>query len=140
VSANGARARFTRNIANIVMDADVEAFAVRSFGGADTITVGDLAGTAVQTVDADLSASLGGGDAAADTVIANGSDGGDAARVSRSGAQARVTGLAATTRVTGSEAALDTLRVQTLGGDDEVTIASNLDDLIGLAFDLGADD
>ena len=140
VSANGARSRFTRNIANIVMDADVEAFAVRSFGGADTITVGDLAGTAVQTVDADLSASLGGGDAAADTVIANGSDGADAARVSRSGAQARVTGLAATTRVTGSEAALDMLRVHTLGGDDEVTIASNLDDLIGLAFDLGADD
>jgi hypothetical protein len=51
-----------------------------------------------------------------------------------------VTGLAATTRVTGSEAALDTLRVHTLGGDDEVTIASNLNDLIGLAFDLGADD
>ena len=45
-----------------------------------------------------------------------------------------------TTRVTGSEAALDTLRVHTLGGDDEVTIASNLNDLIGLAFDLGADD
>jgi Ca2+-binding RTX toxin-like protein len=140
VSANGARARFTRNIANIVMDADVEAFAVRSFGGADTITVGDLDGTAVQTVDADLSATLGGGDAAADTVIANGGEGADAARVSRSGAQARVTGLAATTRVIGSEAALDMLRVHTLGGDDEVTIASNLDDLIGLAFDLGADD
>ncbi len=140
LSANGARSRFTRNIAGIVMDADVEAFALRTFGGADTITVGDLAGTAVQTVDADLSATVGGGDAAADTVIANGSDGADAARISRSGAQARVTGLAATTRVTGSEAALDTLRVHTLGGDDEVTIASNLNDLIGLAFDLGADD
>jgi hemolysin type calcium-binding protein len=134
------RALFTRNIASITMSADVEAFAVRSFGGADTLTVGDMTGSAVQTVDADLSASLGGGDAAADTVIANGTDGADSARISRSGAQARVTGLAATTRVTGSEAALDALRVHTLGGDDEVTIASNLNDLIGLAFDLGADD
>jgi hypothetical protein len=134
------RALFTRNIANITMSADVEAFAVRSFGGEDRLTVGDMTGTAVQTVDADLSANLGGGDAAADTVIANGTDGADAARVSRAGGQARVTGLAAATRVTGSEAALDTLRVHTLAGDDEVTIASNLDDLIGLAFDLGADD
>jgi Ca2+-binding RTX toxin-like protein len=134
------RALFTRNIANITMSADVEAFAVRSFGGADTLTVGDMTGSSVQTVDTDLSASIGGGDTAADTVIANGTDGADAARVSRSGAQARVTGLAATTRVTGGEAALDTLRVHTLGGDDEVTIASNLNDLIGLGFDLGADD
>ena len=113
---------------------------MRSFGGADTLTVGDMTGTAVQTVDVDLSANLGGGDAAGDTVIANGTDGADAARVSRSGDQARVTGLAATTRVTGSEATLDALRVHTLAGDDEVTIASNLNDLIGLAFDLGADD
>jgi Ca2+-binding RTX toxin-like protein len=133
------RALFTRNIANITMSADVEAFAVRTLGGADTLTVGDMTGSAVQTVDADLAAAIGGGDAAADTVIANGTDGADAVRVSRSGAQARVSGLAATTRVTGSETT-DTLRVHTLGGDDEVTIASNLNDLIGLAFDLGADD
>ena len=140
LSESFGRSLFTRNIAAITMSADVEAFAVRALGGADTLTVGDMSGSAVQAVDADLSASLGGGDAAADTVIANGTDGADAARVSRSGAQARVSGLAATTRVTGSEAALDTLRVHTLGGDDEVTIASNLNDLIGLSFDLGADD
>jgi len=121
------------------MSADVEAFALRTFGGADTVTVGDMSGTAVQTADVDLSANVGGGDAAADTVIANGTDAADAVRVSCSGAQARVTGLAATTRVTGSEVT-DTLRVQTLAGDDEVTIASNLNDLIALAFDLGADD
>ena len=119
----------------------MEAFALRTFGGADTITVGDMSGTAVQTADVDLSANAGGGDAAGDTVIANGSAGADAARVSRSGAQARVTGLGATTRVTGSEATLDALRVHTLAGDDDgATIASNLNDLIGLAFDLGADD
>ena len=141
MSANGGRVRFTRNIANIVMDLDdVEGLAVRALGGADTMTVGDLAGTDLQTADVDLSATAGGGDGQADTVIANGGGGADVARVSRSGAQARVTGLAATTRVTGGEAALDALRVQTLAGDDEVTIASNLSDLMALIVDLGADD
>ena len=42
--------------------------------------------------------------------------------------------------MTGGEAALDALRVQTLAGDDEITIASNLSDLIALILDLGADD
>ena len=135
-SANGSRVRFTRNIGNVALDLDdVEGLALRTVGGADTITVNDLAGTDVQTADVEL-----GADGQADTVIANGGDGADAARVSRSGAQARVTGFAAATRVTGSEAALDTLRVQTLAGDDEVTIASNLSDLIALVVDLGADD
>lgn len=69
-------------------DALVEAFAVRALGGADTITVNDLAGTGVETVGVDLPA-----DGPADTVVSNGTDGADAARVSRSGAQARVRGL-----------------------------------------------
>jgi Ca2+-binding RTX toxin-like protein len=137
VSANGDRVRFTRNVASIVTDLnDVEGLAVRALGGADTVTVNDVAGTGLQTADVDLSTT----DGQADTVIANGSDGADAVRVSRIGAQARVGGLAAETRVTGGEPALDALRVQTLAGDDEVTIASNLSDLIGLVVDLGADD
>ena len=114
---------------------------VRALGGADTVTVGDLSGTAVQTADVDLSANGGGGDAAADTVIANGTRRrrrGAGLALRRSGPGHRA--WRPTTRVTGSEAALDALRVQTLAGDDEVTIASNLNDLIGLAFDLGADD
>jgi Ca2+-binding RTX toxin-like protein len=135
LSADGDRARLTRNVANISMDADgVETFAIRSVGGTDTVTTNDLSGTDVDATDVDL-----GGDGVADTVIANGSGGADAARISRTGAQARVRGLGAETRVTGSEPT-DLLHVRTLGGDDEVTIASNLHDLIGLAVDLGADD
>jgi Ca2+-binding RTX toxin-like protein len=141
VSANSPRVQVTRNIGSVTMDADdVEGFALRALGGADTITVNDLSGTDLQTADVDLSATAGGGDAQADTVIANGSAGADAARVSRTGGQARVKGLGAETRVVGSEVALDSLRVQTLAGDDEVTIASNLSDLIALVVDLGADD
>ena len=48
VSANGGRARFTRNVGNIVMDLnDVEAIDLNALGGADTITVNDLTGTDV---------------------------------------------------------------------------------------------
>ena len=45
--ANGGRVRFTRNIANIVMDLDGhrDGHHVRALGGADTVTVADLAGT-----------------------------------------------------------------------------------------------
>jgi hypothetical protein len=137
LSANGTRTLLTRNIANIAMDADVEAFAIRALGGADTVTVNALPAA---EVDVDLAAFGGGADGVADTVVANGTDGADAARISRTGGQARVRGLGAETRVAGGEPALDVLRVQTLAGDDEVTIASNLSDLIGLAVDLGADD
>src|SRR4029434_8208379 len=48
VSANGGRVRFTRDIANIVMDLDdVERIDFNALGGADTITVNDLNGTDV---------------------------------------------------------------------------------------------
>jgi len=36
------------------------------------------------------------------------------------------TGLAAQTRITGSEAANDTLHVNTLGGDDQVVVAPDV--------------
>ena len=45
-SANGGRVRFTRDIANIVMDLnDVETIVANALGGADTITVNDVSGT-----------------------------------------------------------------------------------------------
>jgi hypothetical protein len=40
----------------------------------------------------------------------------------------------------GSEAANDTLRIQTLGGDDDVTVAPDVSNLITPIVDLGADD
>ena len=46
VSANGPRVRFTRNVANITMDlGTLERVNVRALGGADNVTVNDLAGT-----------------------------------------------------------------------------------------------
>ena len=55
ISANGSRARLTRDIASITMDLDgVETHDVNALGGADTITVNDLTGTDVSEVNIDL--------------------------------------------------------------------------------------
>src|SRR5262249_37586269 len=62
LSANGQRLRFTRDVANITMDVDgTERVNFVALGGADTITVGDLTGTAVTAVNLDLSAPAGSG-------------------------------------------------------------------------------
>jgi hypothetical protein len=139
LSANGGRLRLTRNIALITMDLDdVEHALIRTLGSADTTTVGDLSGTDVKTVDVDLDGFGGGGDAAADTVVVNGTEARDVLQATVAGAQVAVTGLRAQTRITGSEPALDTLLVQTLGGDDDVTVAPDVAVLIATIVDLGS--
>ena len=53
-SANGGRLLFTRNVGNIVMDVDdVESPDLNTLGGADTVTVNDLAATDVRSFDLD---------------------------------------------------------------------------------------
>ena len=84
ISANGSRARFTRDVANITMDVNgVEHINFTALGGADTITVGDLTGTGVTQVNLDLSATPGSGtgDGAADHVTVNGTGGNDQIQV-----------------------------------------------------------
>ena len=123
------------------MDLDgIETIDVRALGGSDKITVNDLAGTYTKIVDVDLAANGGGGDGAADTVITNGTDRRDVVHVTRSAGQVSVAGLAAETRILGSEPALDTLLVQTLGGNDEVTVAPDVSGLINPIVDLGTDE
>ena len=140
VAANGSRVRLTRNVGVITMDVnDVESTDIRALGGADTITVDDLAGTGLNAANVDLSAFDGTGDASADTVVLNGSDKAERVRVNRAGDQVLTTGLAAQTTIAGSEAALDTLRVNTLGGRDDVQVAPDVSTLITPVVDLGAD-
>ena len=140
LSADGDRVRLTRNVANIVMDiAGVEELGVDAFGSSDTITVGDLTGTGVEAADLDLGAAGGGGDGQPDVVTVSGTEKKDVVGVTRSGAQVLTTGLAAETRISGSEAANDTLHVNTLGGDDRVTVNDVLS-LITPVIDLGADE
>ena len=92
ISANGGRVRFTRDVANITMDVnDIEHIHFNALGGADKITVNDLAGTDVKQVDIDLAATPGGtGDGAADLVTVNGTNGNDTINVVASGTKVTV--------------------------------------------------
>src|SRR5258706_3421047 len=73
LSANGARLRFTRDIANIVMDTNnVEQINLNALGGADLIAIYDLSGTGVTNINLNLAASAGGGDGSSDTVTVDG--------------------------------------------------------------------
>jgi Ca2+-binding RTX toxin-like protein len=140
VSANGPRVRVTRNVAAVTMDVnDVEQANVRTLGGADNVTVGDLTGTGLKAANVDLAGFDGAGDGSADTVTLNGSDRAERVRVDRAGSQVLTTGLAAQTTITGSEAANDVLRVNTLGGRDDVQVAPDVSTLITPVVDLGAD-
>jgi Ca2+-binding RTX toxin-like protein len=137
LGANGDRARLTRNIASISMDLnELEAVNIRALGSTDTVTVDDLAGTDVKDVDVDLGA-FGGGDGVPDSVVVNGTDRRDVIQVTRSGERIAVAGLAAEIGIGGSESLNDTLRIQTLDGDDDVAISPDVELLISLVVNLG---
>ena len=120
-SANGGRVRFTRDIANIVMDLDdVESILAKALGGTDTVTVNDLSGTDLEVVKPDLAAPLGGDDLAADNVIVNATNGDDVVSVTGSGTGMQVLGLPARVSISGAIAGSDRLTVNALNGDDVV--------------------
>ncbi|WP_158292475.1 calcium-binding protein [Paracraurococcus ruber] len=120
ISANGGRALFTRNVASVTMDLnDVEALSFKALGGADQVTVNSLAGTDLRTVAIDLASSLGGGDAAADSVVVNAAGGDDVIQVFSFGDAVVVTGLGYDIEIRGFEAG-DSLVINALGGADVV--------------------
>src|SRR5262249_8702903 len=127
LSANGTRLRLTRDVGSVTMDVDgTETVNVAALGGADTITVNDLSGTAVTLVNIDLANPLGGGgDGQADAVVISGTDGDGAAAVVGDASATDVSGLAADVHITGAEADKDRLVVQAQAGDD-VVIAAGL--------------
>jgi hypothetical protein len=135
ISANGTRARFTRDVANITMDLNgVERINFTALGGADNITVNDLTGTDVTQVVLDLAATPGSGlgDGQADSVTVNGTAASDQITIASSGASVVVGGLHAQATIDGSEAANDTLIVNGLGGDDVISATNGLAGLIQL--------
>jgi Ca2+-binding RTX toxin-like protein len=143
LSANGSRARLTRDIGNITMDlGGVEQVDVASLGGNDQLTVDDLAGTDVRTVNNDLAAAIGGAtaDDGADLTVVNGTDAADAIVATGHAGTAQVTGLAATVNVVHADAARDGLTVNALGGNDRVNASALTADAIGLTLDGGAGD
>jgi Ca2+-binding RTX toxin-like protein len=124
VSANGGRVRFFRDVANITLDLnDIEGLDLNVIGGADTVTVNDLAGTDVTEANVDLASSLGGsaGDGQFDSVTVNASNGGDVASIGGGPSGVSMSGLVPTVSVTHGEAAPnDRLIVNLLAGDDHI--------------------
>jgi len=141
ISAKGGHALFTRDVAGISMDLDnVEHIQFRALGGADTITVNDLSNTDVTQVDIDLSSGVGPGtgDGAADTVIVNGTSGGEEIDIVSNGTSILVTGLPAQVSIEGAEGANDALVVNGLGGSDTINAATLAGGHIKLTIDGGA--
>jgi Ca2+-binding RTX toxin-like protein len=121
LSASGSHVRLTRDIASITMDlVGIERANVRALGGTDTVTVNDLTGTDLKTANVDLSGFDGNDDGAADTVVANGTDGADDVNVTSSGGNVVVSGLATQLQVAGNESTLDNVDVDTLGSADTI--------------------
>ena len=140
-SANGHRVRFTRNVGNIVMDLDgVESIDLNTLGGADTVTINDLSGTDVVEVNVNLAGTIGGaaGDAQADVVIVNGTNGEDEIDVFGAGTSYSVVGLSTLVSVASSEGANDSLVVNALGAHDHVTATTLPAGVVKLTADGGA--
>jgi Ca2+-binding RTX toxin-like protein len=123
LSANGNRLRFFRNPGTVTMDtAGVEQVDFTALGGADLVTVNDLSGTDVRSVNVDLAGSLGGpsGDGQPDRIVVNGTAGDDTITVNGDAGGVKVGGLAATVEILHAEAANDRLEINTLEGGDTV--------------------
>jgi hypothetical protein len=130
--------RLTRDIAAIFMDIDgVEAMNVRALGGTDAIDVDSLAHTDVKDASVDLGGFGGGGDASPDIVTVGGTSKPETVAVTRAGGQVDVTGLAAATHITNSDGPADQLAVQTFAGDDDVSVAPDVGELITPTVNLG---
>ena len=139
VSADGDRGHLFRDVGNINMDLnDVEAVVVRALGGADTITVGNTAGTDISEVSIDLAPTIGGvgGDGQIDSVIVNGTNANDTIQIAGVGADYTISGASAFVSVLSSEAQ-DQLTVNGLGGNDSISAAS-LSATVNLTLDGGA--
>jgi Ca2+-binding RTX toxin-like protein len=141
ISANGQRARLSRDVGTVVMDLNgVEHIQVNALGGADTITVNDLTGTDVTRVALDLSAPTGSGqgDGQPDTVIVNGTAGDDHINVASSGASVVVNGLAAQVTIAGAEGGKDSLVIDGLAGNDTINASALNAGQINLTINGGA--
>ncbi|HET9246716.1 MAG TPA: calcium-binding protein, partial [Xanthobacteraceae bacterium] len=127
ISANGSRARLTRDVGTVTMDLNgVEHIEVNARGSADTVTVNDLTGTGVNQVAIDLGAQPGspGGDGAADTIVINATNGNDAISIVNNNGIVTVSGLPEAVTISNFEAN-DRIVINGLGGDDAI-VASGL--------------
>jgi Ca2+-binding RTX toxin-like protein len=123
LSANGNRLRFFRQPANVTMDTHgVEQVHFNALGGADAITVNDLSGTDVKSVNLDLAGTLGGttGDGQTDRVTVNGTNRNDAITAAGDLSGVTVSGLRTQVAIQHQDST-DQLFVDGLGGNDGIS-------------------
>jgi len=133
-AANG-HATLTRNVGAIAMDLDdVEQVNIRALGGADRITIDDLARTDVRQVDVDLTGLGGQTDGAIDVVAVHGGDGADVFGLTASdGGVVSVSGLDVALNVTEADE-LDRVAIDGRGGADRAVIETQGgDDIVQLS-------
>ena len=142
LSANGSRLRLFRVQGTVTMDTDgIEQVDVNALGGADTLTINDLTGTAVTQVNVDLGAALGAtGDGALDSVIVNGTSDNEAISLTGDAASGvSVLGLAAQINIASTDPT-DKLTIQGLAGDDAIAADGMDAGLMSLLLDGGEGD
>jgi Ca2+-binding RTX toxin-like protein len=122
ISANGSRTQLFRDVGNVSMDLNgVERIQLNALGGADTITVNNLAGTGVQQIAIDLAGQPGSGvgDGQVDTVIINGTGGSNVITLTDVNGVITVSGLPTQVTIAGFEAN-DRIIINGMGGDDVI--------------------
>lgn len=138
LSASGTHDILTRDVAGIRMDTDnVETLDLRTLGASDHLTVNDLSGTDLRTVNADLTSTNGSPDGSPDIVTVNGTNGADELTVDAAGTSVAVSGLHSVVNISGTDTALDSLEVNTGGGNDSVSVSDAAKALLTVAVDLG---
>ena len=118
---------------------DLERIDLNVLGGADGVTVNDLTGTDLTTVNVNLAGTLGGtvGDTQADSVTVFGTNGNDIIDLFGAGTAVSVVGLPALVNITGAEGANDALIVNALGGNDGVTASTLVSGIVKVTIDGG---
>jgi Ca2+-binding RTX toxin-like protein len=140
VAANGAQAVLNRSLGLVTLEmGGIETLTVNALGGADSVAIGNLAGTGIGQVNVNLAGTLGGtsGDAGADTVSADGTGGADTIDVFGAGTSLTVVGLAAIVSVSNVEGANDSLVVNGMGGDDVISASALPAGMVRLTLDGG---
>ena len=138
IVANGGRTLLTRDVGAVTMDMDdMETIELRALGGNDNIVIGDLSGTDVARIDLDLRGPNGGGDGAADSVTATGTNGDDVFGVFGDAGGVGIFGLGAQINIFHQEQGNDRLTLNALGGNDVVDASSLEADGIQLVINGG---
>jgi Ca2+-binding RTX toxin-like protein len=101
---------------------DLESIDFIARGGADIVTIHDLSGTDVTGINLNLESTPGSGvgDAAADSIIVQGTNGDDVVLLNGDATGTSVLGLTTQVNITGAEAANDRVTINALAGNDVV--------------------